>query len=260
MVALLVLGVLLAITFAAASRSGPPLSFAPPKVVASPSPTLPATTVPSTRAATTARSRTVDVRASVLKIVGSGCGGEVSGTGFVVEEGVVATDAHVVAGISGLRVDPYYRDLPAKVIAFDPQADLALLSVPGLDASPLTLAFAPVEDGERVTSLGYAGGGPLQDEAGTVSDRGAFQVSDIWLSSYSSRELLATNLAVRGGDSGGPVLNADSQVVGVIFGGSSRRRRSVAFADDVTELTKFLAERPQAEGTDRCPDGRIDIN
>lgn len=255
------LGVLLAITFAAASRSGPPLSFAPPKVVASPSPTLPSTTVPSTGAATTARSRTVDPRASVLKIVGSGCGGEVSGTGFVVGAGVVATNAHVVAGISDLRVDPDDQDLAAKVIAFDPAADLALLSVPGLDASPLTLAEAPVVVGEGVTSLGYAGGGPLQNEAGTVSERGEFQVSDIWLSSYSARELLETNLAVRGGDSGGPVLNADNQVVGVIFGGSSRRRRagSVAFADDVTELTQFLAERPHAEGTDRCSDGRIDI-
>jgi S1-C subfamily serine protease len=131
--------------------------------------------------------------------------------------------------------------------------------VPGLSGRPVTISSQPATVGDPVTSLGYADGGPLRTIAGSVTDRGQFQVSDIWFADYSPRELLATNLAVRGGDSGGPVLDAKQEVVGVVFAGSARRRHAEAFADDVTELTQFLAARPAPVGTDRCADDRVDI-
>jgi S1-C subfamily serine protease len=107
--------------------------------------------------------------------------------------------------------------------------------------------------------LGYSLGGPLQSEAGSVVQRGEFRVSDIWLDSFSGRELLATTLDVAEGDSGGPVLNSSGQVVGIIFAGSSGRRGPTSFADDLTELRQLIDQRPNDSGTSRCADGRVDI-
>ena len=79
---------------------------------------------------------------SVVKILGTACGLGVEGSGWVARDGVVVTNAHVVAGQDDTRVLLRGRppELKATAIAFDPRNDLAVLRVDGLDARPLPLA------------------------------------------------------------------------------------------------------------------------
>ena len=91
---------------------------------------------------------------SVVKILGNACGLGVEGSGWVAGDGLVVTNAHVVAGQKDTRVLLRGRQpgLDAKAVAFDPQNDLAVLRVPGLKAAALTLV------GEA--EVGHLGGDP----------------------------------------------------------------------------------------------------
>src|SRR5215208_1469266 len=79
---------------------------------------------------------------SVVKILGTACGLGVEGSGWVAREGLVVTNAHVVAGQDDTRVLLRGREpgLHATAVAFDPGNDLAVLRVDGLDARALPLA------------------------------------------------------------------------------------------------------------------------
>jgi S1-C subfamily serine protease len=101
----------------------------------------------------------------------SGAGGDwVGGSGEVVGEGYVITNAHVIAGYLGQKQDLLARlgfevelfvydgesNRPAKIIAISQAADLALLRVPGLTAPPLAWGdSANVKTGQQVYALGY---------------------------------------------------------------------------------------------------------
>ena len=78
---------------------------------------------------------------SVVRIEGVACGLNIQGSGWVLRPGIVATNAHVVAGEDDAEVEvpggPTLRGVP---IAVDPGNDVALLRVPGLRPPPLPLA------------------------------------------------------------------------------------------------------------------------
>ena len=84
---------------------------------------------------------------SVVKIEGVGCGGIVEGSGFVVAPDTVVTNAHVVAGVAHPYIDDQSVQLPATVIRFDPNLDLAILKTHNLSGSPLTVADTTVKNG-----------------------------------------------------------------------------------------------------------------
>ena len=91
-------------------------------------------------------SPTVDarVRAAVVKVTGRACRQIQDGSGWAVAPDLVVTNAHVVAGERDTRVeDVDGRAHDATVVAFDAKRDLAVLSVPGLDATPLPLEVIP---------------------------------------------------------------------------------------------------------------------
>jgi uncharacterized membrane protein required for colicin V production len=77
---------------------------------------------------------------SVVKVEGEGCGGVVEGSGFVVGNGLVATNAHVVAGIRHPYVDDSNGSHSATPIWFDPNLDFAILRVPNLAGPALPLS------------------------------------------------------------------------------------------------------------------------
>ena len=104
-----------------------------------------------------ASARDPQVRAaagSVVKILGTACGLGVEGSGWVADDGVVVTNAHVVAGQDDTRVLLRGKEpaLDATAIAFDPRNDIAVLRVDGLDAPALPLADSP--------GAGHLGGDP----------------------------------------------------------------------------------------------------
>src|SRR5215211_6843554 len=94
--------------------------------------------------------------ASVVKVLGTACGLGVEGSGWVAGDGLVVTNAHVVAGQEDTRVLLRVREpgLRATAVAFDPRNDVAVLRVAGLAAPALPLADSP-RAGTSAAVLGF---------------------------------------------------------------------------------------------------------
>ncbi len=113
-------------------------------------------------------------QSSVLKIYAEApsCDRAIEGSGFVVADERVVTNAHVVAGTSTVAVQlASGRSLPARVVVFDPDHDVAVLVVPGLNATPLKFATSPAKKGDDAAVLGYPQDGPYTVRAARVGTR-----------------------------------------------------------------------------------------
>lgn len=158
---------------------------------------------------------------SVVKIVGEGCGEIQEGSGFVVAPGVVVTNAHVVAGIAHPVVEDPNGTHQTTVVSFDPSFDLAVLRVDDLHEAPLTLDPDAVDRGRQAAVLGYPGGGPFTAvPAGVMA---AFQAEgrNIYGQGLTLRDVYEIQAVVRPGNSGGPLVTVDGQVIGVVFSRST---------------------------------------
>jgi S1-C subfamily serine protease len=169
------------------------------------------------------RSETVRrVRQSVLKIRGDApsCSRTLEGSGFVVAPQRVMTNAHVVAGTSSVRVETSQGTLPGRVTHFDPDADVAILVVPELTAPPLPFAEVPGKSGDSAIVLGYPLDGPYTATAARIRQRIDLRGPDIYESKTVRRDVFTVRGSIRSGNSGGPMVNPDGRVVGLVFGAS----------------------------------------
>jgi S1-C subfamily serine protease len=157
-------------------------------------------------------------RDSVVKILGTACGVGVEGSGWVASDGVVVTNAHVVAGQQDTRVLPEGQEpgLDAQAIAFDSRNDLAVLRVPGLDAEPLEIARDP-ESGTSAAILGFPLNGPYDVRAGRLGQTREVVSQDAYGRGPVRRTIVSLRGAVRSGNSGGPMVDGAGRVVTTIF-------------------------------------------
>ncbi|MDQ0922057.1 S1-C subfamily serine protease [Pseudarthrobacter sp. W1I19] len=156
---------------------------------------------------------------SVLKIAGTAyqCGQNQTGTGFVVSEERVVTNAHVVAGVSEPVVEMSDGGaMPGRVVYFDTRHDLAVLAVEDLPVQPLPLS-ADLPSGSLAAFAGYPHGGPFQSRPATIQDITTVLVPDIYGGNPSPEDIYRLAGNVQPGNSGGPLLTTDGQVAGVIF-------------------------------------------
>jgi S1-C subfamily serine protease len=159
--------------------------------------------------------------AATVQIESEGCGGLLFGSGFPVDNQLVVTNAHVVAGTGRHRVLTRNGGrFAATVVWFDPRRDLALLSVPGLDLSPLQLASS-ARAGTTGAVIGYPGGGDETVVGARVVARTAAVGRDIYSSSLVRRQIYVLRAKVRRGDSGGPVVDRSGRPLGVVFAAST---------------------------------------
>lgn len=160
---------------------------------------------------------------SVVRITGNApaCGQNQAGTGFVISDDRVITNAHVVAGVDEPLIEtPAGQVLTAKVVYFDPYDDLAVIAVPGLDAKALTLGDT-AKDGTEGVINGYPYGGGFTSTPAEVLSVDTASVADIYAESHTEREVYALATTVIEGDSGGPLLGLDGRVLGVVFARSA---------------------------------------
>ncbi len=161
---------------------------------------------------------------SIVKVRASStlCSRASEGSGWVSAAGRVVTNAHVVAGANAVTVQVGGTGLPrrATVVSYDPDLDLAVLSVPGLDASPLPMSSA-VGDGTETIVAGFPLDGPYTLAAarvrGTILARG----ENIYSTATVTREVMAIRGTVQPGNSGGPLLTSDGKVAGTVFARST---------------------------------------
>ena len=138
------------------------------------------------------------------------------GTGVIfTEDGYILTNAHVIEGGSEALVvlsdGTLYRD--AKLVGYDDTNDLAVLKV---EAHDLPVAEFGDSDALTVGDTVYAIGNPLGIELrGTLTDGIVSAINRDVKADGVSMTLIQTNAALNNGNSGGPLINACGQVVGV---------------------------------------------
>jgi S1-C subfamily serine protease len=178
----------------------------------------PQANVPPPRAAIARDPQVAAARRSVVKILGSACGVGVEGSGWVAADGVVVTNAHVVAGQDDTRVlaGGAGEGLDAQAIAFDPRNDIAVLRVSGLDAPVLDIARAP-KSGTSAAILGFPLNGPYDVRAGRLGATREVVTQDAYGRGPVRRSIVSLRGTVRSGNSGGPMVDGTGKVVATIF-------------------------------------------
>jgi S1-C subfamily serine protease len=182
---------------------------------------------------------------SVLRIAGTAyeCGQNQTGTGFVVSQGRVVTNAHVVAGVSQPVVEmPDGGAMPGRVVYFDTKRDLAVLAVDNLPSQPLPLS-RDLPGGSQAAFAGYPHGGPFQSKPATVQDIATVLVPDIYGNNPSPEDIYRLAGDVQPGNSGGPLLTTDGQVAGVIFA-KATSDAEVGFAITMSDLNPVAQQAP----------------
>jgi len=167
------------------------------------------------------RAAVLAAQASTVKVEGYGCGVLQEGSGFVAAPGLVVTNAHVVAGIAAPLVQVGTSVKATRVVAFDPSFDLAVLRVSGLTAPALHLDPGTVDRGAQAAVLGYPDGGPFTADAAGVMALFEAQGRDIYGKELTVRNVYEIDALVRPGNSGGPLVLPDGEVVGVVFSRST---------------------------------------
>jgi S1-C subfamily serine protease len=162
----------------------------------------------------------LDARSRVLKVDGTAlsCDRSIEGSGFVYAQDHVMTNAHVVAGVTeGPTVTtPSGHQYHAQVVLYDPQVDIAVLYVPGLDLAPLQFS-----DQAQAGSSAVVAGYPLDHAFTQVPARiGGTQNAvgpDIYQTGQVNRQIFEIRAQVEPGNSGGPLLSPTGSVYGVVF-------------------------------------------
>lgn len=158
---------------------------------------------------------------SVVKVISASnlCHRTVEGSGFVYAPGRVMTNAHVVAGSSRPVVRLGDHAVAARVVVYNPDVDVAVLSVPGLRRPALQFAGG-ISSGAPVAVLGYPENGPYDAEAARVRAMQRLRSPNIYNRGSVERDTYSLYGEVRHGNSGGPVVSRAGKVVGVVFAGS----------------------------------------
>jgi S1-C subfamily serine protease len=179
-----------------------------------------------------------------------------AGTGIVIGPSVVLTNNHVVAGATDLTVRSIGNGhtFPATVIGFDRSHDIAVLQLAGGGLQPANIGNSDtVRVGEPIVSLGNAGGvggTPSAVEGRVIGLNQSVSASDeLTGSTEKLNGLIQVDAAIRPGDSGGPIVNAANQVIGMNTAASENFHlgRGQGFAIPINEAMA-IAGRIQGGG------------
>lgn len=194
------------------------------------------------------------VRASVVRIEGKGCGGISNGSGFIADQNLIITNAHVIAGVA----DPYVIDATGKhkadVIWFDANLDMAVLRTNDVTGQPLDMLPDYVPNGTASAVLGYPGGGDFSANPSVVIDSFTALGRNIYNQGETKREVYSLKANIVPGNSGGPLVDRDGNVIGLIFAESSTYR-DVGYAltmNQVIEGFNLAKDRNQTVSTASC--------
>jgi S1-C subfamily serine protease len=180
--------------------------------------------------------------------------GQGLGSGFVISgSGEILTNAHVVTTGTGARIkragEVYVKfadgnQVPARIVGFDPNADVALLRInpAGLTLRPLPLgSTSDLKVGSPVAAIGSPFGEEQSLSVGVVS---ATQRSIDSLTGFKIEGAIQTDAAINHGNSGGPLLDASGRVLGINsqIESSSGEGAGVGFAVPINVVRRSLGQ------------------
>ena len=157
---------------------------------------------------------------SVLKVRGTNnCGRGVEGSGFLFAPNRLMTNAHVVAGVDDPEVMMSDGSVPAEVVYYNPDIDVAVLALDSGDTPALLLdRTAQAQDG--VAILGYPQDGPYHVEPARIRAEQRLRSPNIYGDGAVIREVYSLRGRILPGNSGGPIVSSAGDVVGVVFAAS----------------------------------------
>ncbi len=191
---------------------------------------------------------------STVRVLGTACGLGVQGSGWVADDGIVVTNAHVIAGQEDTSVQvagegPRYD---AEPIHFDPRNDLAVLGVPALEGVPsLSLAESP-RSGTPAAVLGFPLDGPFAIRPGRVGDTITARSQDAYGRGSVKRAITQLRATVESGNSGGPMVDGDGRVVTTIFAATVGGTQSGGYGVPNAIASKALAGAQRPVDTGPC--------
>jgi S1-C subfamily serine protease len=201
--------------------------------------------------------RDPDVRrasASVVKVLGNACGLGVEGSGWVAKNGVVVTNAHVVAGeddttVQVRGVGPRHD---AHAIWYDPRNDLAILRVDGISGVPALPLNVNAKAGTSAAILGFPQNGPFDVQPGRLGRTSSVRTEDAYGRGPITRRITSLRGLVRSGNSGGPMVDGRGRVVTTIFAKTIGGRERSGFGVPDSIVADALAQAGGPVGTGEC--------
>ncbi|MCI1210495.1 MarP family serine protease [Bifidobacterium tibiigranuli] len=193
---------------------------------------------------------------SVARISGiaPACSTMSSGSGFLMADDLLITNAHVVAGVTAPLVElPGEPARTGSVIYFDPVNDLAVVSA-DVNAKPLSLDDSTIANGSAGVVQGYPYGGPFQSVPARVLSTERDAVPDIYGDSTANRSLHVLQARVEPGNSGGPLLDQNGEVTGIVFA-KAQERADIGYAmtnDEIQPVLSRVSVGNQPVSTGRC--------
>ncbi|HVL90013.1 MAG TPA: MarP family serine protease [Actinomycetota bacterium] len=174
------------------------------------------------------------------KIESRGCNGLVDGSGFPIGSDLLVTAAHVVAGTSDHKVIPATgrRTFQATVVYMDTDKDIAIMRV----KLPGKVFFVESDHASRNTdgaAIGYPGGGKRKISPARVRSRTQARGYDIYSQGTVTRTIYVLHAEVRQGNSGGPFVDEDGKVRGMVFA-ASREDPNESYALAETEIFRAV--------------------
>ncbi len=200
-----------------------------------------------------------------VDISGASGNGEGVGTGIIISaDGEIVTNAHVVLDETAVRVllPGSTEPISAEVVGTDPGNDLALLRV---KATGLPVAKFAADDsaivGDQVVAMGFALDlpGEASVTAGIISATSRTMLTE----NGALNGLLQTDAAISSGNSGGPLLNAAGQVIGintaVARASGSNTASNIGFAISSKEIQKVVGQLRTAKGGTARSEGYLGV-
>jgi uncharacterized membrane protein required for colicin V production len=192
-------------------------------------------------------------RRSVVRVLGTACGLGVQGSGWVARDGLVVTNAHVVAGQDDttVQVGGEGSEVDAEAVWFDPDNDLAILRAPGIAGTPSLRMNVNARSGADAAVLGFPEDGPYDVQPARLGQTATVVTQDAYGRGPVQRAITSVRGLVRQGNSGGPVVGADGRVVTTIFAAATSRRRTGYGVPD-TVVREALRRARGTVGTGPC--------
>jgi trypsin-like peptidase/colicin V production protein len=189
---------------------------------------------------------------SVVRVLGTACGLGVQGSGWVGGNGIVVTNAHVVAGEDDttVQIEGQGPHLQARAVYFDPHDDVAVLRVTGLSGVPALHLHESAGSGTSGAILGFPHDGPYDVEPARLGSTSAVLTQDAYGRGPVRRLITSFRGLVRSGNSGGPVVDGDGRVMATVFAASVGTTRHTGFGvpDSVVRDALARAGRPVSTG------------
>ncbi|HEX4307385.1 MAG TPA: MarP family serine protease [Solirubrobacterales bacterium] len=186
---------------------------------------------------------------SVVRVLSTACGLGIEGSGWAVRPDLIVTNAHVIAGATDTTVTTQNGvELDATAVYYEPEDDLALLKVDG--ELPVLPVASHDHEGGAAAVLGYPENGPYTVTPARIGETRETLSEDSYGRGPIQRTITALGGDVRSGNSGGPLLDREGKVVGIVFAATTSGPAGgfAVPAAEVREALRHASEGPVSTG------------